>query len=98
MPEMVNKIHNMVLNDSRLKVHELVDMVDRLKKCYTSHIDRKLRDDKAARKMGAMIAYNGTSAVGIIRMSIWQYFTAIKLSFCINLQPWAKYGFISLHT
>lgn len=38
-PGIVKKIHKMVLDDRQLKLHEVADKVEHLKKRCTSHID-----------------------------------------------------------
>ena len=49
---MVKKIHKMVLDDPRLKVRELADMVGISKNCCTSHIGWKFGQEEAVRNMG----------------------------------------------
>jgi hypothetical protein len=42
MPEIVKKIHKLVVDDHRLKEHKLADMVSISKKCCTSHMTENL--------------------------------------------------------
>ena len=51
--EMVKKIHKMVLDDRRLKVHK------------TSHINSKFGHEKAVRKMGAVFTHSGTETASL---------------------------------
>ena len=77
-PELVKKIQKMVLDDRRLKVLELADMVGFSKSAF-GH-------EKAVRKMGAAFTqWNKNSIVRMFQSSVWRCFTAIKPSFGIDL-------------
>lgn len=84
-PEMVKKTHKMVLDDPRLKMRELVDMVDILKsvvhRILTENVDmRKL----CSRWSRVCSQWNKNSVMNMFQSSVWRCFTAIKLSFCVD--------------
>ena len=59
-PEMVKKIHKMVLDDRRLKVRELADTIGVSKSAVHRILTENLRHEKAVRKMGAAFSHSRT--------------------------------------
>ena len=56
--EMVKKIHKIVLNDRRLEVRELADMVGISKSSVHRILAQNLEHETGVRKMGATFAHN----------------------------------------
>ena len=77
-PEMVKKIHKMVLDDRRLKVHELADMVGISKSSVHHILPENLDMRKLCAQDGCRIC-SRSNKNGVVRMfqsSVLRYFTA----------------------
>ena len=58
----VNKIHDLVLADRRLKVREIAETVRHLKRLRGSYPARNMEHEKAVGAMGAAFAHSGQLA------------------------------------
>ena len=56
-PEIINKIHDIVLNDPKVKMRELAEIVSISRGCV-QYFSYKFVHEKALCKMGAAIAHN----------------------------------------
>jgi hypothetical protein len=57
-PEIVEQVHDMVLDDRRMKVREIAETIGHFKRKCRLYFARRFGYEKALRKMGAALAHS----------------------------------------
>lgn len=70
--ESIEKVHDIVLDDSRVKVCQIAKAVGMSEKKYSKHVAQRIRDAKGLRKVGAAFAEcRSKTNVKQLRCSVW---------------------------
>ena len=97
-PEMINKIHDIGLNDPKVKVRELAEVVSISTQRVVNILHTHFVHEKGLCKMGAAIAHNRPKTHFSIHFGakFGLFITRIRRSFCVDLLRWVKHESINI--
>jgi hypothetical protein len=90
--EIIEQVHDMVLDDRRMKVREIAETISISKECVGLDM-KKL----CARWVPRLLTADQKCTRMKISNSAWSVLTKIKLILCVNLLLWMRLGFTITH-
>ena len=93
-PEIIEQVHDMVLNDRRMKAREIAETIG-ISKEHVGYILHEELDMKklCARWMPRLLTTDKNALAWKSLNSAWSVLTKIKLILCVDLLLWMRLGF-----